>query len=714
MKYKHLFLIVPWSILVSSCSYLNIDSNNSIQLSESQYEGDVPIIQEDGNEYYYYFDEKVFLKEHKELIVLKFSEKSFCDRFMSEDLTTCSFSRLLTSRGKQHFNNNQNIVVLECVGDEFDSEYIRELRRTEGVEFVSFLTEYNGKLSGTTGDFFVKPKASFGEIELRELAESYGCVISRDEKLGREIYIVSAGNAENNAIQLARLFYETGFFEFTSPNFCHFDIQMSSNYNSNVYYSDQWGLKNTGQYGNYNAIDINIEPAWEITQGSDNIIVAILDTGVDWNHPDLASNIVGGYDAFGSPFPGEPLYEADSHGTAVAGVIGAINNSIGIIGVAPDCKLMSVRVLDQGYTDNSYLITGINWAVNHGADVLNCSWGDIEPCSLFSSTINNAITQGRDGNGCVFVFSSGNDDGSVSYPATLNNVLAVGAISYQGVRKQASSSLDWGSNYGNQLDVMAPGDRIPTTDRLGIHGLNSSVLPNYPILISEYNDQNYTRWFDQTSSAAPHAAGVAALALSLYPDLTQTQVRRLIELSCTKLLGYTYSSDGKYPGGTRNNEVGYGLINAYGALLQASDYHQINVLDSIPGFDFTLINNSSYLIDGLYVELYGQINGTSVRLIGQDPGDVAAGTVIGYPYYRGENLLASPGSPISNVSLDISASTPGYFGYLRVGVSIDSANPTNYETKYFGFGESYQFDLSDTTVPNSSRRRLYIVITNPI
>lgn len=714
MKTGHHFFLMLLSILMLSCSYLDMENNMGNQTSEGNNEDVPPTLQKTDGIYYYFFDEKIYLKERKDLVLVKFTDKIHKDNYISE--IRCISSLKLWTPERKGFSNEtniHNIVVLESVDGDFGQEQKMELDKIDGAQSVSFLTEYNGKLSGTIGEFFVKPHASFSESSLNELANTYGCDVIKKNYYGKNVFVVRGKTAGIDVVQLARIFYETGDFEFTSPNFCHFDILMSSNYYSNTYYYDQWGLKNTGQYGNYNGIDINIEPAWEITQGSDGIIVAVLDSGVDWNHPDLAANMVSGYDVYWSPNPGGPLYQGDYHGTAVAGVIGAVNNSIGLIGVAPECKLMTVRVLDQDYTDNSFLIDGINWAVDHGADILNCSWGDIEPCSLLNSTINDAANLGRNGKGCVFVFSSGNDDGPVSYPATLNNVLAVGAISYQGVRKQASSSSDWGSNYGSQLDVMAPGDRIPTTDLLGIYGFNSSVIPDYPILIAEYNDQNYTRWFDQTSSAAPHAAGVAALILSQYPDLSQSQVRRSIELSCSKISGYTYSSDGKYPSGTRNNEVGYGLINAYGALLQASDAHQTNLIDATSGIDFTITNNSSYDLSDIYVELSGYIGGAYVSLISQDPGNVSSGNEIGYPLYRGETINATAGTTITNISLDFYASTPGYYGNLRVGVAIDNAYPSSYQTNYYGFGTSYLFALPNTTVPNASRRRLYIDIRNP-
>ncbi len=153
------------------------------------------------------------------------------------------------------------------------------------------------------------------------------------------------------------------------------------------------------------------------------------------------------------------------------------------------------------------------------------------------------MTQGRETKGCVVVFASGNW-GVIDYPASFHqNILCVGAIDKNGTRSIFNERQS--SGCGNLLDVVAPG---------------SDILSTLP-----YNSTGYN---GGTSMAAPHVAGIAALILSVRPDLTQAQVRHAIESSCTKLSGYSYSNNSNHPNGTWNNEVGHGLVNAFEAINQ--------------------------------------------------------------------------------------------------------------------------------------------------
>jgi len=224
------------------------------------------------------------------------------------------------------------------------------------------------------------------------------------------------------------------------------------------------------------------------------------------------------------------------------------------------------------------LANGINWAVQNGAHIISNSWGsDLLISSLIDDAITNALTNGRGSLGCVVVFATGNDNGAVQYPANSNpNILAVGAMSQCGQRKSPTScdtEFRWGSNFGATLDIVAPGVLIPTTDRTGVNGYN----PNIPIhtwsggnlLTTDYTNNDYTTWFNGTSSACPHVAGVAALILSVNPSLTGPQVRDIIEQTAQKVGGYNYTTTTGRPNGTWHNEMGYGLVNALCAVQNA-------------------------------------------------------------------------------------------------------------------------------------------------
>jgi len=371
-------------------------------------------------------------------------------------------------------------------------------------------------------------------------------------------YLIILKNGES--VETANLLYESGYFEYAQPSFARLMTSL------NTYYSDQWGLNNTGQNGGTTGIDINAPEAWEITEGCDNIVVAVLDQGVDLDHPDLAGNLLTGYDATDGS---DGAINGDcsgnyAHGTCCAGIIGAIDNSIGIKGVAPYCNLISIRI---GIGDNFYddeEIEGMNYAWNTAdADIISCSWGGGSSCSLLNDEISYALESGRNGLGCVVVFATGNDNSSVNYPANSNSdIIAVGAMSPCGERKSPSScdgETSWGSNYGDELDLVAPGVLIPTTDRQGSSGYNTS----------SGTDGDYYLTFNGTSAATPHVAGVAALILSVNPDLTQDEVRDVIESTCTKVGSYSYSTTSGRDNGKWNNQTGYGCVNAYAAVKAA-------------------------------------------------------------------------------------------------------------------------------------------------
>jgi len=310
-------------------------------------------------------------------------------------------------------------------------------------------------------------------------------------------------------------------------------------------------LRNTGQNGGIAGIDIKICDAWTITRGS-GIKVAVVDTPIDINHNDLSSNIISVFDTQNGTSPHTPTTRP--HGTHVAGTVASVrNNNLQVAGVAPESKILGVsQDLMAGNSNiSAQLASGISWAwrsiANGGAeaDVINNSWGDPAGNNgqLFSTVLNNAIidaiTFGRNGKGCVVVFASGNSS-VINYPAYIHNdILVVGSINSSGIR--ASNS-----GFGAQLDVVAPG---------------VSILSTYP--------NNSTETANGTSMADPHIAGVAALILSVNPNLTQKQVADIIEQTAQEVGGYTYSTTSGRPNGTWNNQMGYGLVNAHASVKQA-------------------------------------------------------------------------------------------------------------------------------------------------
>jgi subtilisin family serine protease len=298
-------------------------------------------------------------------------------------------------------------------------------------------------------------------------------------------------------------------------------------------FSKQWGLENQGHNeplsnGQMSPVtgvvgaDIGALKAWSYTTGDKKIIVAVIDTGIDYNHPDLKQNLwinqseadgkpgvdddgngyiddIYGYDV--SNNDADPM-DDNKHGTHVAGVIGAAHNGIGSVGVMAQVSLMAVKFTDaKGRGDLERALKGINYAYINHAKIMSNSWGN----KIYSKLLEDAISEANKA-GTVFVaaagnFGANNNDVDPIYPASykVENVISVGAMSAD---EYPSSFSCFGPN---SVHISAPGTNIYST----IPGGSYAVLSG-------------------TSQATPFVSGIAGLALSLKRDLTPVQLKNLM------------------------------------------------------------------------------------------------------------------------------------------------------------------------------------------
>lgn len=294
-------------------------------------------------------------------------------------------------------------------------------------------------------------------------------------------------------------------------------------------FKKQWGMKNDGKNGSIFSSglageDINVLRAWSITKGSKKVKIAVIDTGVDYTHPDLKDQIDvnmaelngkpgvdddnNGYidDVYGYDFANKDADPQDGHGhgTHCAGVIGASHNDVGVVGVMANVKIVPIKFLDDsGSGETIDAVSAIDYGIKRGVQVMSNSWGGGEKEQSLEDAIKSAEAAG-----VTFVAAAGNEsannDTTDSFPANykVGNVISVGSYTSAGLKSNFS-------NYGQTVHVTAPGSNI----------------------LSTYKKGGYTT-MSGTSMATPHIAGIVGLLLSNEPNLTPAQIKeRLISTS---------------------------------------------------------------------------------------------------------------------------------------------------------------------------------------
>ncbi len=412
-------------------------------------------------------------------------------------------------------------------------------------------------------DFTSQLNSAFGKYKFYSTQAAFrGKNTGTDYGLNR-ICIVKYDNNSDPAVVASKI-KKLSNVEWAEPNYLRKLAGIPKNTASfspnDPYYSQQ-----------YNLAIIDAADAWSISKGNPNIIIAIVDDGVDWSHPDLYGNIWHNPtwqtdtnfpgDSIGWDFGGltgtpdnNPIEDVPVHGTFVAGIASAVtNNGIGIAGIGFNCKIMAVKVSQGNLTSNNeplivYGFEGIQYAVDHGAKVINCSWGGGGYSQAEQDVINYAISKGA-----LVVAAAGNDGVNESfYPASYSGVLSVGATDNNDI-------VSYYSNYGPSVDVMAPGNNPSSTWQP-----NTYLLPGG----------------DGTSFASPLAAGLAGLVISRFPNFNPLQVAQQIRINSDVI--DTLTQNAAY-----YHQLGYGRINAYKALAdsnsQAIRADNIQFFDNAPG-----------------------------------------------------------------------------------------------------------------------------------
>jgi subtilisin-like proprotein convertase family protein len=527
--------------------------------------------------YYYVNGKKVYLDEVAGEAAVRYREVNAVRR----GLVSPAFGRALQTFERVEEIPDARLTILRSPRHQNAEEIKRALIGFDEVTYVTpvYRRPQSGEKVVLTSKFICQFKPEVTRAEIDAMNAAHHVQIESQEPYAPNCYVLRLeDDAAEAVLDVANAYQESGKVMFSHPDI----IAPRSFRASDPLFPMQWHLKNTGQSGGSPGADIKIEGAWQVTEGRPEVIIAVIDDGMDTQHPDLAGDgkVVAPTDIRSGLADPSPRREYENHGTAVCGVAAASHQGVGLTGVAPGCRLMPIR-LDGGPILEA---RAISYAAQNGASVINCSWGPADGAwwdpndpqhqqmaplpDNVRAAIDFAVTQGRGGKGCVITWAAGNgnesvsNDGYASYP----QVIAVAASSNED--KKAAYS-----DFGPEISVAAPSNHftpsgsavggIWTTDRVGNAGYNEGDASKGDAA------GLYTNSFGGTSSAAPTVAGVAALILSANPTLTAAEVKRILEDTADRidLPGgrWTATDDGRM----HSPVYGYGRVNAEKAVTEA-------------------------------------------------------------------------------------------------------------------------------------------------
>jgi len=462
---------------------------------------------------------------------------------------------------------------------------IRTLASRSSIQYAAPLFSSNGEQVAIIPEIVIRVKSGTETEQVQTLCETAGCTINKRMEFTEQEYLIDVLGMDAEAVFTAvEQLNEIPLVEWACPNtacqpkvsnrpiletrkFGGYQLYNEPKQGANSpgifpndeYFPKQWHLHNTGQSGGTLGVDIRATEAWEITTGDPNVVIAEFGGYVDMNHPDLADNLVQGYDFVQ---PGSlPIYDYwwAGHSTWCAGIIAAKgNNEIGVAGVTWNCKIMPIRIWADNanghvFITKAEIATAIRWAATNGADVMDNQWGQGADPVMHSALVD--VTKpggiGRDGKGCVVVFTSG-DAPDFWYPGAYPEVIAVGCTDHNDIWVSVVS-------YGPELDIVAPDwgmgelkdEGLWTTDVTGLPGMSA---------YSEWHPDPNILDYTTADGATSIIAGVAALILSVDPNLTNVEVQRIL---------YRSAHDLGEPGW--DQYYGFGRVDARAAVEMALD-----------------------------------------------------------------------------------------------------------------------------------------------
>lgn len=470
------------------------------------------------------------------------------------------YSEMLTRAGQMHF----------------------EMRAMPSVQPAAF-TDEDDRLRVVYKEIVLRLKKGTPAAKRDQILKQHGFAIRSRNRFVPDQYVVyhpESRVAGAGLVEVSNDWTAMDEVEFSTPNFVSEYTRSAATVPR--LHPEQWHLLNEAGFpGQLAGEDVDARVAWQTTTGNPSVVVAVVDDGVDVDHPDLRDRILRNPDPedpndllgrdFFVPdnhpehynprpkiftFPFDQLSGNDIHGTPCAGVIAGSGSAVDVVGIAPGCKILPVKIFHADFiASDARVADAIRYAALH-ADVISCSWGG--PFSEDVARATEDAATGRGGRGVAVFCAAGNGFGSpVDHPARLDSTIAVAASTDQAQRAPYS-------NVGPEVSVCAPSSG-------GVRGIFCADVSvpnrgfNVGLEAAGGADGLYTNDFGGTSSATPLAAGIAALALSVNPNLTRGELEQLLQQTSERI-----GPPADYDANGHSTQFGFGRVNAAHAVAAAA------------------------------------------------------------------------------------------------------------------------------------------------